>query len=125
MKKSGIVLLCVGVLLTLVLLVCRSQLTSSKSSIAYATTMELSGTPGASFSGEYLQGGKRVAFSGVLPWSVTESNLSRLEVRKSKAQDTLVLNARGGGSMVSAQATPGTLGLRLKMEGGWSVETLQ
>ncbi len=66
-----------------------------------------------------------MAFSGVLPWSVTESNLSRLEVRKAKMEDTLVLNARGGGSMVSANATPGIKGLRVTMEGGWSVETLR
>ncbi len=98
---------------------------SSRSPTGYTTTIDLSGTAGASFSGEYLRDGKRVEFSGVLPWSVTESNVSRLEIRKAKIQDTLVLNARGGGSMVSANATPGTKGLRVKLEGGWNVETLQ
>ena len=63
---------------------------SSHSPTGYATTMDLSGTAGASFSGEYLRDGNRVAFSGVLPWSVTESNLSRLEIRKAKMEDTLV-----------------------------------
>jgi len=125
MKKSGVVLVSVGLLVALVLLVWQKQRSSPNSTIAYATTMELSGTPGASFDGEYLQGGKRVRFSGLLPWSLTESNVSGLEIRKSKMQDTLILNAHGGGSMVSAQATSGSKGLRLKMEGGWSVESLQ
>jgi len=94
-------------------------------STGQSTTIDLSGTVGATFCGEYLRDGKRVAFSGVLPWSITESNLSRLEIRKTKIEDTLVLKARGDGGMVSTAATPGIGGLRLRMEGGWSVETLR
>jgi len=48
-----------------------------------------------------------------------------LEIRKAKMEDTLGLDARGGGSMVSAHANPGAKGLRVEMEGGWSVETLR
>lgn len=91
----------------------------------YRTTIDLSGTEGAPFKGEYLRKGKRVAFSGVLPWSVTESNLSGLEILKTRMTDTLILNAHGGGSMVSARATPGTKGVRVRMEGGWSIEFLR
>lgn len=98
---------------------------SSRNPTGYTTTMDFSGTVGASFNGEYLRDGKRVAFSGVLPWSVTESNLSRLEIRKAKMEDTLVLNARGGGAVISANASPGVRGLRVMMSGGWSVETLR
>ena len=125
MKKIAIVLgIVVAAAIGMLLLWPRSRSTNRKTP-AYSTTVELSGTPGASFSGEYLRDGKRVAFSGVLPWSLTESNISRWEIRKAKADDTLVLDAHGGGSTISAPAVPGTKGIRLNTEGGWSVETLR
>jgi len=97
----------------------------SRSPATYSTTLQLSGTPGAAFSGEYVHDGKRVAFSGVLPWSLTASNLSRLELHKARMEDTLVLDARGGGSKVLAPSGPDSKGLRLETEGGWSVEFLR
>ena len=97
----------------------------SKSTSAYATTMQLSGTPGAAFSGEYVRASKRVVFSGVLPWSLTESNITRLEIRKTKPEDTLTVDARGGNSRISAHSVAGTRGVRVEMEGGWSVETIR
>jgi len=125
MKKFVIVLVSAGLLVLVGLLIWPGHRGSRHGTTAYTTTLELSGTPGASFSGEYLRDGKRVAFSGVLPWSMTESNISRLEIRKAKMQDTLGLDARGGGSMVSAHANSDVKGLRVEMEGGWSVETLR
>jgi hypothetical protein len=125
MKKSLVALVFIGLFVALALTVWVGQHRSSNTALAYITTMEFSGTTGASFVGEYLQGGKRVVFSGILRYSLTQSNVSRLEIRKAKAEDTLVLDAQGGGSRVSAHANSGTKGLRLKMEGGWSVETLQ
>ena len=101
MKKFA-VLVSVALLVILGSLLWSRLGSSSHSPNAYSTTMELSGTPGAAFRGEYVRDGKRVAFSGVLPWSLTESNISRLEIHKAKMEDTLVLNARGGGSTGSA-----------------------
>ena len=125
MKKLAIVGVSVAMLVTLALVGWPRHRNSADSLTGYITTMKLSGTPGASFNAEYVRDGKRIAFSGVLPWSMTESNLSRLEIRKVKPEDTLILDAHGGVSMVSAQAVPGTTGLRLKMEPNWQMEILR
>ena len=125
MKKFAIVSLVLALLVILAFVLWPRFRSSSPSTTAYATTMQLSGTPGAAFSGEYVRAGKRVAFSGVLPWSLTESNISRLDIRKAKPEDTLVLDARGGGSTLSAAAGPGSKGLRVDTDGGWSFETIR
>jgi hypothetical protein len=91
----------------------------------YSITMELSGTPGAAFTGEFWRDGKRVSISGVLPWSLTVLNVSRWEIRKARKEETLQLHAQGGGSMVSAASGPDTQGLRVKTEGGWSFEAIR
>ena len=93
-----------------------------------ATTLELSGTVGASFTGEYLRGGERVTFSGVLPWHGTDTNMLRLEIRKTNLSDTLLCNAVCVGSRpfrLRAYSNPGTKRLRLNMECGGYFETIR
>src|SRR5438874_5528809 len=124
MKKSIIILVCVALLVILGLLL-RSHFHSSSSDTAYTTTVQLSGTPGAAFTGEYVCDGKRVPISGVLPWSLSESNISSLEIRKAKTEDMLTLAARGGGSSLSAPSGPDSKGIRLKTSGGWNVEIIR
>lgn len=124
MKKSIIILVCVALLVIVGLLI-RSHFRGSSSGTAYATTVQLSGTPGAAFTGEYVCGGKRVQFSGVLPWSLTESNISSLEVRKSKMDDLLTFSARGGGSSTTVSASSNSKGIRLTFAGGWSVQVIK
>jgi hypothetical protein len=125
MKKLAIVLVSFAFLVILGSSLWPHLRSSSRSTTAYSTTMRLSGTPGAAFSGEYVRDGRRVAFSGVLPWSLAESNISRFEVRKAKMEDTLVLDANGGGSTVSAPSGPDSKGIRLETEGGWSVHSIR
>ena len=125
MRKFTLVLVSVAVLVILSVLLWPRLRKSSGSSTAYSTTLQLSGTPGAAFSGEYVQDGKRVAFSGVLPWSLSVSNISRLEIHKAKMEDTLVLDARGGGSTVSAPSGPDSKGVRLETGGGWRTEFIR
>lgn len=98
---------------------------SSVQTTAYSATIELTGTPGAAFSGDYDRKSKRVAFSGVLPWTLTESNISRLEIRKAKMEDSLVLRARIGGSSFSAPSGPDSKGVRLESDGGWRMEFIR
>jgi hypothetical protein len=124
MKKSIILLACVALLVVLGLLL-RSHLRSSTGDTAYTTTVELSGTPGAAFTGDYVCDGKRVAISGVLPWSLTDSNISSLEIRKARAEDTLILAARGGGSSISAPSGSDSKGVRLELSGGWNVHIIR
>ena len=95
MKKLAIILITIVLVLIAWWLWTRTR-SASQSTNPYIITVELSGTPGASFTGECIRDGKRVTVSGVLPWSLSESNVSRLEIRKSKAEDTLILDARGG-----------------------------
>ena len=124
MKKLAIILSAV-VLVLLAWWLWGSTRSAIRSTNPYTLTVELSGTPGAPFTGQYIRDGKRVTVSGVLPWSLSESNVSRLEFRKSKAEDTLILDARGGGSTLSGRANPGIRGVKVEMEGGWRFETIR
>ena len=125
MKKVATVLVSVALLVILALLLWLRLGISSHTTTGYTTRLQLSGTPGAAFSGEYIREGRRVAFSGVLPWSLTDTNISRLEIHKAKMEDTVVLDARGGGSSVSAPCGPDSKGMRLETEGGWSVQLIR
>lgn len=125
MKKFAIVLVSISLIVIVGLLLWPRFHDSSHNNTAYATSMQLSGTPGAGFSGEYMRDGKHIAISGVLPWSLTDSNISRLEILKAKAEDTLVLDARGGASTVSAPSGRDSKGIRLKTDGGWKVEFIR
>jgi hypothetical protein len=124
MKKSIIVLVCVALLVVVGLLL-RSRFHTPTGDTAYATTVQLSGTPGAAFTGEYVCNGKRVPISGVVPWSLTESNISSLEIRKAKAEDALTLAARGGSSSITAPSGSDSKGVRLELAGGWNVQIIR
>jgi hypothetical protein len=90
------------------------------------TTVQLTGTAGAQFTGSYVRSRERVAVSGVLPATFTESGVSRWEFRKLNADDTLTLEARDGNSYLNLTAAPGTLGVAVNTpEGGWSVESIR
>ena len=80
--------------------------------------MRASGTPGASFTGYYVTGGKRVEVSGVVPWSLSMSNVTRLEIRKANMNDEFRVETEGGGSSMSAPAGPGTAGVKMNLEEG-------
>ena len=125
MRKLTLVSVFVAVLVMLGWLLWPRLSGSGKSAAPDSISLQLSGTPGAAFSGKYVQAGRRVTFSGVLPWSLTASNISRWEIRKAKMEDTLALDARGGGSLVSAPSGPDSKGVRLDTEGGWSVEFIR
>ncbi len=125
MKKLVILSALVALLVIVVLLLWPHSRGGPQSSTAYTTTVEISGTPGAAFTGEYLRDGARITIAGVLPWSLAESNITRLEVRKAKPEDTLHLEAHGGGQSVSVSATSGAQGLRLITDGGWGVEIIR
>jgi RNA polymerase sigma factor (sigma-70 family) len=92
------------------------------------TTVELSGTVGAAFTGEYLRGRERVVFSGVLPWSRTDTNMVRLEIHKLRTEDMLQCVATRKGSWpfyFSAFSNPGTKGLKFDFSGGGNVTVLR
>ncbi len=125
MKKVSIVSVLAVVVVVVLLVLWERTRGMTQTRTDYLTTVRLSGTTGASVHGQYVRDGKSVTFSGVLPWSLSESNLTRFEVRKAKPEVLLSVDARGGESTISAHAAPGTKGMRIDMEGGWSVETLK
>jgi hypothetical protein len=96
--------------------------------MGYPTTVQLSGTAGAAFTGEYLRGSERVAISGTVPWSRTDTNMFRLEIRKANLGDTIICTARGGGpsgGTLMSYINPGVVGVRFYMDRGWSTETIR
>jgi hypothetical protein len=125
MKKFAIISVITALLVVVILLLRTRALTGTQRRNDYTITMQLTGTAGASFSGEYVRDGKRVTFSGVLPWSGSELNVTRLEIRKENPEDTLTVDARGGNSRITAQSVAGTRGVKVEMEEGWSVETIR
>ena len=125
MKKFAIISVILALLIVVFLMLRTGTLTGVQSRNDYPIAMHLAGTAGASFSGEYVRDGKRVTFSGVVPWSLSESNVTRLEIRKAKLEDTLTLDAHGGNSKVTAHCAAGTRGIKVEMEEGWSVETIR
>jgi hypothetical protein len=125
MKKLATIVAVLALMVVVVWVLLPRFRSGSGSTTAYTTTVQLSGTTNASFSGCYVRDGKRITFSGVLPWSLSESNLFRFEARKAKLEDTLVVDAHGGGSMLTGTAGPGSRGLRVEMENGWSFELIK
>jgi hypothetical protein len=89
------------------------------------TTVQLTGTTGAQFTGSYARGRERIVVSGVLPATFSESGVSRWEFRKTNVADTLTLEARDGTSYLNLTAAPGTPGVAANTPaGGWSVESI-
>jgi hypothetical protein len=84
------------------------------------TTIKLTGTAGDSFSGFYVQDGKRVVVNGALPWKVSETGISEAEFRKAKADEPLKLEARhfkahGFDARVSGPVKAEFAGMRIRV----------
>ncbi|MBI1388516.1 MAG: hypothetical protein GC154_08720 [bacterium] len=88
----------------------------------YEVTVQLSGAEGVPFIGEYIRDGRREKISGVLPWELTDSHVSRVEIRKTRPEDEIRVEMHGGGSMVSTQIRSPVEGVIVRMDGGWSCE---
>jgi hypothetical protein len=115
----------VALVLILLAIIWQRLACASQSPPSLTTTMRISGTPGASFTGYYLTGGKRVEVSGVVPWSLSMSNVTRIEIRKANPNDEFRVEMEGGGSSMSASTGPGTVGVRMNLEGGGNFKILR
>jgi hypothetical protein len=90
------------------------------------TTVQLTGTTGANFSGYYICNGKRTTICGVLPSTITESGISHCEFRKINRDDVLVLQVHDGDSYLHYAAPAGTRGLRAHTAtGGWNAGAIR
>jgi hypothetical protein len=85
------------------------------------TTISLTGTPGAAFTGYLIRDGRKEDLSGVLPRTVEDFGITECEVRKARVEDHLVLEARDGSSFLRYECGPPLPGVRADLEGGWAV----
>jgi len=90
----------------------------------YLLQVQVAGTVGAPITGRLVRNGQTIPIAGTVPWNLAESNVTLLEIRKTRPEDSLTLEARGGGSMVSGSASGNVQGMRVEMEGGWSFHTI-
>jgi hypothetical protein len=92
------------------------------------TTVSLTGTPGTQVSGHYRANHVSSDFAGTAAWQMSfdRQHLEDFEFRKATLGHSVDLDIRRGGRLlVHATAEPGTLGLRVRKESGWRVETLK
>ena len=80
------------------------------------TRIELSGVRGTPFTGFYIQQGRRVPVSAVLPWTFHGADITGFEFRKASPADTLRYevirdSSAGGHSELSGSIVPGVPGL--------------
>jgi hypothetical protein len=81
------------------------------------TIFQLSGTAGTIFTGYYVQDGRRVPVSGVLPRSFDSAGVSKFEFRKIHPDQRLAFAAQydetaGAHAMQLSELAPGVLGIR-------------
>src|SRR5689334_4205469 len=93
------------------------------------TSVALAGAPGTTFSGYYVQNGRRVDISGAVPVTVTYPSLSELVIRKEHPEETLFLVAQNHHGVwryeTGSEAGTGLSGLRLRVCDGLAVEKLK
>ncbi len=89
------------------------------------TTIELTGTKGALYSGYYVTNGEKVEVSGTLPETISAKDVSAFEFRKADRQATLTLAARDDTSYMNPTSVPGSVGLSGDLAAGWSVRTIK
>ncbi len=92
-----------------------------------SSTLKLSGTPGAQFTGRYTAGGVGRNVSGTLPATFRASGgrLESCEFRKAAQDQELILVVHRGLFTGSVAAPPGTAGVRAERKGIlYEMETL-
>jgi len=111
---------------TLVAIVgCTSVPPAKTASPWIATTLEITGTEGAPFTGFYLVQGRKVSVSGSIPRTITDFGISGCEFRKRNPQDVLWLGAHDGSSTLNVVAPPETVGVSADFSGGWSARNIK
>ena len=92
------------------------------------TTISVIGPKGQTVDGSYVQYGRRVPFGGAVPFSLTRTGISELELYKHSVDGPLVMGAqtddRGWHSEVMSQAGTDVPGLKLRVDNGLAVERL-
>ena len=104
---------------------CKSLPESTDTNPWVATTLELTGTESAPFTGYYVARGQKAPVSGLLPKTITDFGVTECEFLKRNSQDTLWLKARDGSSVLNFAAHPGTKGVKARLSAGWSARAIR
>jgi RNA polymerase sigma factor (sigma-70 family) len=83
------------------------QLSEKQRAYAGTTHVEFTGTPGAVFTGFYVQNEKKRPVTNSVPWSFTGDRISNFEFHKARPQDTIVVATKydGAGNEVHSSST--------------------
>jgi len=125
MKQSIYASLLVFVAMLFSLVGCTSVPTATTRSPRIATTLKITGTEGAPFTGYYLVEGRKVPISGSIPKTITDFGISGCEFRKRNSQDVLWLGAHDGSSTLNLVCQRGTAGVSADFSGGWRARTIK
>jgi hypothetical protein len=92
------------------------------------TSIKLTGTPGASFTGFYVKDGKQAPLAGAVPWSLEVTNISRLEIVKVNPNDSIAIELRyqdANANTTDGMALgSGILGARVKVRSGFTLTAI-
>lgn len=122
-----------AVLLMAILLIPSGGCTTTDRSDSWrqgTTTVKVTGAPGTRITGFYLRDEQRQEFSGTLPFTLTQTGLSKLEIRKVDPNESITADVwyESPGRQLSAAdalAGPGLPGIRIEFRHGFWVEHLR
>lgn len=94
------------------------------------TSIKVFGALESHVVGYYLRDGERHSFVQSLPFTLVETGLSEVEIRKAKPEDSITAEVQHNtpGTEIRAAnlvAGPGTTGVRIQLKNGFSVEQLR
>jgi hypothetical protein len=89
------------------------------------STVQVTGATGSVVTGYYIRNGGRILITNTLPFTVTETGLSELELRKVDPQDEFSVKASRGERLVTSSAPPGVPGLLIRWTKGVEVRNLK
>jgi hypothetical protein len=94
------------------------------------TTINASGSPGSNITGFYFQDGQRHDIADTLPFTLTATGVSEVEVRKVNRNEALMVAVRYDDperhvSFANMVAAPGVPGVRVQFRNGFVVENLK
>lgn len=93
------------------------------------TSIKVFGTLDAHIVGYYVRDGEHHTFMQALPFTLVNTGLSEVEIRKAKPEDSITAEVQQKGrdmetSVTNLVAGPGTTGLHIHLKNGFSVEQL-
>jgi hypothetical protein len=127
MKTNSRVLIVAGMLVFALLGCAPSRSTAWRQG---TTTLKVSGAPGTRITGFYIRDGKHYDITNSLPFTLTETGLSEVEIRKASLQEVFTVETRYEdperlSSFANMVAPPGVAGVRVELRHGFSVEHLK